>query len=183
MIDRITFDIGASIVGAAALIIALLAYRRTSSPPNVKLFPDNRQIIPVELLPDSRRKIIRFFVSVVLANLGATTSAILDIYPRITYPNLRLDIGDEQNNNSYWYVLLHEPAKSPMKAEVLEGHTTLPINIEIRFYFDTEEDITRTLGTDRLVELTLDYTWSTHKKEEHLVRESKPFRFKLASYR
>ena len=178
---ELIIDPFAIMLGITIVVIAYASLRHITAPPKIKVFFHNPGTIREARIADSHITIIRFHVWAVFINSGGTTGAIVDIYPRITHPVLQLDEGDRHENNSYWYVLPGMPTKTPIPGQTLAGHGTFPIMIEIRLFFDNEDEARATLGSKREVEVTVDYKWSSTKKGGHFVNETKPIRFALSS--
>jgi len=165
-------------VSLYAVYLVRKSFKSATSPAEIRLHFEDSKLVSSDLVADSRIFILRFYIDSVFENAGGTSGSIANIFPRITKPELTLDPSDEHLNKTFWYIMPNSPAKTPIEGKVMEGHSEFPMKTEIRIFFDSPEEASRTLGSANEVEFTLYYKVSS-EQSRRLQQQSESFKFIL----
>lgn len=182
----IQFDFNINLVDILSLTLATIALiwsvrrtRRSTSPSKISLMFQRERLIDWKRIEDSHGLIMQFFVSAEFRNSGGTATGLTDIYPLMIRPPMTLDEHDHHPNQTYWYILPILAARTPLTNKILEGHGVLPLKIEMRLYFDSEQEARKSLSNKNQLVLRLNYKWS-NSKDGAIVSDFKDFHFNFA---
>lgn len=159
-------------IASMTLILSTLIFIRSVSPPKIKLSFDAETKIKAEETKAGEISTIQFTLDAVFSNVGGTTGAIMNIYPKIIKPEMKLDPVDKQTDQQYWYQMDNGPSRKPVEGKVLEGSSMYPAFIKIRLYQRQKDEEEEKQWREQEFTMQLNYK-IPDKKEGNLQNFSK----------